>query len=63
MARAFETVNAGGYSNYLTKNERLRMYELLQGDDAIDRAKVNAVVNKTIKSNDLNFFIPEKWNY
>ncbi len=63
MARAFETVNAGGYSNHLSKNERLRMYELLQGDDAIDRAKVNAVVHKTIKSNDLNFFIPEKWNY
>jgi hypothetical protein len=39
------------------------MYELLQGDDAIDRAKVNAVIQKTVKSDDLNFFVPEKWNY
>jgi hypothetical protein len=44
-----------------SNEERKRMRKILNGQDAIDSSKI--IKQKTTKSNDKNFFIPEKWNY
>jgi len=63
MARPIDTVNVASYSYKMTTKERQRMFEVLKGEDAIDSSKVKSVVHKTVKTNDTNFFAPEKWNY
>ncbi len=49
------------YSSILSPKERKKMREILNGQDAIDKSKI--IKLKTIKSDDTNFFTPEKWNY
>ena len=56
-----EVAAAYSYSSILSRKEREKMREILNGQDAIDKSKI--IKLKTTKSDDTNFFVPEKWNY